>query len=284
MSTEQAACPPTAGKTMLLADLGSGRRRYQLPVALGCNLAVGLILLFLVVPTLIVAALSFGNASHMEFPLHGLSLRWYEAYFNDPAWMAATVFSLKIAVATTFASTLAGTLAAIGLVRGRLPGLAIIEALVLGPLIIPHIVLGVALYLVFAPIHLTGNFAGFLIAHTVLAVPYVVINVSAALQRFDFALERAALSCGANRAQAFIHVVLPNILPAVVASAGFAFLSSFDEATVAFFLSDVGGKTVTSKMFEDIDFNLTPVIAAISTMLMGVSFLLMGLIHQVRRR
>ena len=253
-------------------------------MTLGTGFIIGLILLFLVLPTLIVVGISVGSASYIEFPPTGLSLRWYQAYFNDPAWMVATFFSLKIALATTATSTVVGTLAAIALVRGNLPGKQAIQALALGPLIIPHIVFGVALYLVFAPLRLTGNFVGFILAHTVLAVPYVVISVMAAMQRFDVSLELAALSCGANRAQAFYHVVLPNILPAVSTGAVFAFLSSFDEATVAFFLSDVGGKTISSKMFEDIDFNLTPVIAAISTVLTAVSFLLMGLIHQARRR
>jgi mannopine transport system permease protein len=244
-------------------------------------LVVGPILVFLILPTLVVAGISFGSASYIEFPPAGWSLRWYFAYFNDPAWAAATFFSLKM---TTFAATVVGTLAAVALVRGSLPGKHLVQTLVLGPLIIPHIVFGVALYLVFTPLRMTGNFTGFLIAHTVLAVPYVVISVMAALQRFEVSLELAALSCGANRLQAFRHVVLPGILPGISAGAVFAFLASFDEATVAFFLSDVGGRTISSKMFEDIDFNLTPVIAAISTMLAVVSILPMGAIRLTKRR
>ncbi|MNY25389.1 spermidine/putrescine ABC transporter membrane protein [compost metagenome] len=106
-----------------------------------------------------------------------------------------------------------------------------------------------------------------------------MITVTAALQRFDPALELAALNCGANRLQAFVLVVLPNIAPGVAAGAVFAFLASFDEATVAFFISDIGGKSIGRKMFEDIDFNLTPVIAAVSTVLVAVSLMLMGAIH-----
>src|SRR5207249_5182068 len=125
---------------------------------------------------------------------------------------------------------------------------------------------------------------GFLVAHTMLAVPYVVITVTAALQRSDPALELAALNCGANRMQSFFFVVLPNILPGVAAGAVFAFLASFDEATVAFFISGVEGKTITRKMFEDIDFNLTPVIAAVSTVLTLVSLVLMSTIEIARQR
>ncbi|TAV40879.1 ABC transporter permease [Rhizobium leguminosarum] len=245
---------------------------------------IGAILFFLVLPTLLVIPISLNDSSYIELPPKGLTLRWYSDFLSDPDWRAATIFSLQIALATTAASTAIGTLAAIGLVRGNLPGKTLLQALSLEPMIVPHVVFGVALYLVFSPLSLTGNFAGFLIAHTVLAVPYVIITVSAALERFDTSLELAALNCGASRRRAFCSIVLPNIAPAVAAASVFAFLASFDEATVAFFISDTGGKTISRKMFEDIDFNLTPVIAAVSTVLVAVSLLLMGTIHLLTGR
>lgn len=245
---------------------------------------VGLVLAFLLLPTLIVIPMSLGEASHIQFPPKGLTLKWYQDYFSDPDWMGATWFSLKTAFATTAGAAVIGTLASFALVRGNLPGARALQALTLAPLIVPHIVLAVALYLVFAPIGLTGNFVGFAIAHTMLSVPYVMLTVSAALQRFDPALELAALNCGASRAQAFWYVVLPNIAPGVAAGAVFAFLASFDEATVAFFISGVEGKTITRKLFEDIDYNLTPVIAAASTVMVVVSLTLMGAVEWLRSR
>jgi mannopine transport system permease protein len=248
------------------------------------GMVLGSILFFLVLPTLVIIPISLSTAEYIEFPPRDLTLRWYREYLGDPEWMAATWFSLRIALATTVAATIIGTLAAIGLVRGSLPGKAALQALSVAPMVVPHIVFGVALYLIFAPLRLTGNFYGFLIAHTVLAVPYVVVTVMAALQRFDFTLELAALSCGASRLRAFFSIILPNIAPAVAIAGVFAFLSSFDEATVAFFISDTGGKSISRKMFEDIDFNLTPVIAAVSTILVGVSLLLMACIHHAQHR
>lgn len=245
---------------------------------------VGLILFFLMLPTLIVIPMSLGTANYIEFPPSGLTLRWYVEYLQDPEWVRATLFSLRVALATTLAATLIGTLAAIALVRGELPGKGLIQAMTLSPMVIPHIVIAVALYLVFAPLRLTGNFYGFLIAHTMLAVPYVVLTVSAALQRVDVTLELAALNCGASRVRAFFHVVLPNILPGVAAGGVFAFLTSFDEATVAFFISGIEGKTITRKMFEDIDFNLTPVIAAVSTVLVSASLILMAGVQLLQSR
>lgn len=268
--------------------MGIGMPRLARPYrsALGTLLAglvLGAIFFFLVLPTLIIIPISLNTASYIEFPPQDLTLHWYREYFNDPDWMAATFFSFKIAMATTVSATVIGTLAAIALVRGNFPGKSLVQALTLSPMIVPHIVLGVALYLVFAPMRLTGNFFGFLIAHTVLAIPYVVITVMAALQRFDFTIELAALSCGASRLRSFFIVILPNIAPAIAIGAVFAFLSSFDEATVAFFISDTGGKTISRKMFEDIDFNLTPVIAAVSTIMVGLSLMLMAINHHSKR-
>jgi mannopine transport system permease protein len=275
-------------ETLSVSPASTGRQRYAATEAVLGRLLfatiVGAVVIFLILPTLVVIPVSFGSASYIQFPPRGFTLKWYLDFFRDPDWMAATWFSLKIAVSTTIAATVIGTLGALAMVRGRLPGKEFVQVLTLSPMVVPHIVMAVAIYLVFAPIGLTGNFFGFVLAHTMLSVPYVVITVSAVLQRFDSTLELAALNCGATRTQAFFWIVLPNILPGVAAGAVFAFLASFDEATVAFFISDVGGKTITRKMFEDIDFNLTPVIAAVSTVIMLVSLVLMTGVQLLQSR
>ncbi|WP_051505847.1 ABC transporter permease [Mesorhizobium sp. WSM2561] len=257
------------------------------PLALGkivAGLVVALILFFLILPTLIVIPISLGSAPYIEFPPSGLTLHWYVEYFTDPDWIAATLFSLRIAFFTTITATIIGTLAAVALVRGDLPGKSLVLGLALSPLIVPHIIIAIALYLFFSPLRLTGNFFGFLLAHTMLTVPYVVVSVSASLQRFDPVLEMAALNCGAGRGRSFFEIVLPHIAPGVITGAVFAFISSFDEATVAFFISDIGGKTITRKMFEDINLNLTPVIAAVSTIVVAISILLMSTIRLAENR
>lgn len=284
MSTDQAvvSAPVSATRTFLASPLF--RAYLKAAAILAAGTAIGTILFFLVLPTLLVLPMSLSETRYLAFPPHGLTLRWYAAYFGDPAWMAATWFSLKIALATTVVATLAGTMASLALVRGSLPFKPLLQALALGPMIVPQVILGVALYLVFSPLRLTGTFAGFVLAHTVLAIPYVMIAVTASLQRFDPALELAALNCGATRLQAFVRIVLPNIAPGMAAATVFAFLASFDEATVAFFISDTGGTAIGRKMFEDIDFNLTPVIAAASTVFVAVSLLLMGTAHVLTAR
>ena len=144
---------------------------------------VGLVLVFLVLPSLIVIPMSLGEASYIAFPPSGFTLKWYQAFLTDADWIRATWFSVGIALATTIAATLIGTLASIALVRGTLPGAKFVETVTLAPLILPHVVLAIGFYLVFAPVGLTGNFTGFVLAHTLLSVPYVVITVMAALRR-----------------------------------------------------------------------------------------------------
>lgn len=244
---------------------------------------IALLLLFLVFPTLLVVPMAFGDQTYLAFPPKGFTLKWFREYLSDPDWQHATWFSAKVAALTTVVATVIGTAASVALVRGRVLGKNAINALALAPLIVPHIIVAIATYLEFAPLRLTGTILGFVLAHTALAVPYVVLTVSAALHRIDRSLEMAALNLGASPLRAFFEVTLPLIAPGVAAGAVFAFLASFDEATVSFFISGVENKTITRKLFEDIDFNLSPVIAAVSTILVAVSLALMGSIELARR-
>jgi mannopine transport system permease protein len=252
---------------------GASPQRANWPFALVCALILG----FMILPTLLVVPMSFSASTYLRFPPTGFSLRWYEAYLTDPDWVNATLFSLRIAALTTLAATAIGTSAAVALVRGSLPGRETINALMLAPLIVPHIIVAIAIYLQFAPLGLNGTTLGFVLIHTALAVPYVVVIVSAALSRLDFSLEMAALSLGASRLRTFLEVTMPLVAPAISAGAVFAFLASFDETIVSFFISGVENKTITRKLFEDIDFNLSPVIAAVSTIIVVVTIGLMGL-------
>lgn len=242
-----------------------------------------LILAFLLVPVVIAIPMSLGTERFLQFPPRSLTLKWYGEFFSDAEWRAATVFSVKVASITTVLSVLIGTMAAVALTRGTLFARKLLTAVILAPLIVPHIVLGVALYLSFTPLGLSGNLTGLVLAHTALAVPFVVLTVSAALYRVDRSLEMAAMNLGASRFTAFRLVTLPLVVPAVSVGAVFAFLTSFDEAIVSFFMSGVSNKTLTRKLFENIDFDISPLIPAVSTVLMLVSLLLMGGVTLLRR-
>lgn len=242
------------------------------------NAAAYAVTVFLLLPTLIIIPMSVGPERFLQFPPSGFSLRWYLEYFQDEEWLRATLFSLESGLIAAVCATVIGTALALALVRGRLPARGFIELLVVGPVIVPHVALAVAMFLVFEQLRLTGTLLGFAMAHTVLALPFVVFTVLAALYRFDAELERAALSCGAGPLRSFWHVTLPLIAPGVVSAALFAFVISFDEAVVSFFISGLDRKTLPRKMFEDIDYNISPTLAAVATMLtvLTVAALLLG--------
>ena len=252
--------------------------------ALAVRAAAYAVAVFLLLPTLLIVPMSFGPDRFLRFPPNAFSLVWYRAYFTDPDWIGPTLFSLQVALLTALVATVVGTLVSLALVRGRLPGRALIELLVLGPVIVPSIALAIAMYLVFERLHVIGTLFAFVLAHSAIAMPFVVFTVLAALYRFDADLELAALSCGAGRIAAFRHVTLPLIAPGLVSAALFAFIISFDEPVISFFISDLDRKSLPRKMFEDIDYNVSPTLAAVATMLSALTALALAAGLLMRRR
>ena len=242
------------------------------------------VLVFLVLPTLIVVPVSLNTSKYLDFPPEALTLRWYREFLSDPKWISATLLSFRIALTVMAVSVVVGTMAALAMVRGLRGGGTLINALVMAPLIVPTIVYAIAVLVFFTPMGLAGTFWGYVLAHSALAVPYVVLMVSAALYRTDPTMEMAALSLGANRLQAIWLVTLPTIRPALAAGAIFAFLSSFDDATVSFFLANLADVTLPRKMFENLQFFISPVLAAVATLLTLFTVILAGGAQWLRAR
>lgn len=247
-------------------------------------LVFALVLAFLVVPVLVVVPLSFSAARYLSFPPPGFSLQWYHKFLDTAAWTDAAWTSVGVALSTAALSVALGTAAALGLARGRFPGRGLAQALILSPIVAPGIVVAVGLYYVYARFGLVGHPAALVAAHTCLAVPFVVVNVTAALAGADRRLEQAALSLGATPFQAFRQVTLPLIAPGVFAGAVFAFVTSFDELLVALFLAGTSAVTLPRRMWEQINFDVDPTIAAASTLLIALTTLLMLGAEALRRR
>jgi mannopine transport system permease protein len=242
-----------------------------------------LVLVFLVAPILIIVPMSFTARDYLEFPPSSYSLRWYIAYFTDPDWIGPTLFSLKIATLTAVVSTIFGTMAALALVRARLLGNAFINAVIAAPMVVPSVITAVAFYMLLSRLHMLGSMTGFILADTVLTLPFVIFPVAANLRRIEPRLEWTALSLGASRFAAIRLVTLPLARSGIVIGAAFAFITAFDEATVSAFISSFEGKTLPKKMFEGIDWELSPVIAAVASLLTVISILVVLLLAVLRR-
>jgi ABC-type spermidine/putrescine transport system permease subunit II len=242
----------------------------------------GLVLLFLALPNMIVVPISFNPTTIMEFPPRGFTTHWYARYVELPGWLDATFLSLLIAVLTALLSLVIGTLAAYGLARGRFRGKTAVKSLLLLPLVVPSLIFAIAIYKLFLTLDLVGTIVGFVIAHSVLAIPFVVTIMNASLLLVDPAIENAARTLGANRLTTLRRVTLPLVLPGLLSAALLAFLVSFDELIVALFLSDPYISTLPKKLWDGIMMEVDPTLAAVSTILMLVSFAVLGVLALLR--
>ena len=250
----------------------------------GLGTLAALVLLFLVAPILIIVPLSFSSGSFFHYPLPGFSMRWYHDFFTSSFWLPSVWNSLIVGSTATVLATVLGTLAALGIWRSRFPGQALVLALLISPMVVPSIIVAVGVYFAFAPLGLTDGYSGLILAHTTLAVPFVVVTVLATLSGFDRTLLRAAASLGAPPVTTFRRVTLPLILPGVLSGAVFAFAASFDEVVVALLLAGPGQRTLPRQMFAGINDNISLTITAAATMLIAVSLVLMVAVGQLRRR
>lgn len=237
-------------------------------------MAVAAVLLFLVAPLFVVVPLSFSNDAFFSFPIEVYSLRWFRDFFGNERWIAALGNSVVAACCTTALATALGTTAALGLARPSFPFRRTVMALLISPIIVPVVIVAVGDYLLFGAFGLTNTRTGLVLAHTVLAAPFVVITVSATLSTYDPVLTRAARSLGASPLSTFWRVTLPVILPGVIAGAVFAFAVSFDEVVVALFITSAEQRTLPVQMFSGIRDQINPTIMAAATLLLAVSTVL----------
>lgn len=244
----------------------------------------GLVMLFLVIPTLIVIPMSFSASQYLEFPPREWSLRWYTSYFASPSWMQATATSLKAAALTTLVATPLGTMAAYGLHASRWRFAGLLTMLLLTPMVVPVILIGIGVFYAYVKLKLVNTLLGLALAHSMLAVPVVMMVVASALKSFDLNQELVARSLGASRLRAFWLVTLPQIRFGVVTAAVLAFLTSFDEVVVSLFVSGGDHSTLTRNMFNALRDQVDPTIGAISTLIISVSSLLLVFTQFIGKR
>jgi putative spermidine/putrescine transport system permease protein len=243
-----------------------------------------LVLLFLLVPIAAIIPLSFSSGSFLAYPLPGLSLRWYQEVLGGGRWLRALGNSLLIGAVATAASVVLGTLAALGLARVRGAWSSIAKMLMLSPMIVPVILVAVGAYFFLAPLSLTSTYAGMMLVHTVIAVPFVVVPVLTALELADPNIARAAAACGATPVTTFFRVTLPTIVPAMASGALFAFAASFDDVVIALLIAGPDQRTLPREMFSGLRDSITPALTAVATIMIVVSTSLFLLMQALSRR
>jgi putative spermidine/putrescine transport system permease protein len=237
----------------------------------------GITMVLLVTPTLIVIPMSFSESQYLEFPPKNWSTRWYEHYFSSPEWMLATVTSLKAAFLTMLVATPIGVVAAYGLHASKVKFIRIAFVLLITPMMVPVVLVAIGAFYAYVKLGILYTLTGLVLAHTILALPLVLIVTGSALKSYDMNQELAARSLGAPRWKAFLTITLPQIRFAVVTSALLSFLTSFDEIVIAMFISGGDNPTLTRNMFNALRDQIDPTIASISTIMIVVTSIMMVL-------
>ena len=246
--------------------------------------ACALVLAYLILPVLIIVPISFSSARYLSFPPPSLSLRWYQQYFANPAWMQATQVTLTVAFFTVLVATPLGAAAAYAISHSKLRIMRFIHMLLLLPLVVPIIITAVGIFFVYAKVGLVATMPGLVLANVMLGLPYVVVSVLAGLQSFDPAQEMVARSLGMNRLRSFFAVTLPQIKSSVLAGGIFAFISAMDETIVALFISGGQYQPLTKRMFTALRDEIDPTIAAISTLMTAASFVLVLMVSTRQKK
>jgi spermidine/putrescine transport system permease protein len=247
--------------------------RFRSPIATG---VLAIALLFLFIPLLVVVLFSFNSSGSLTFPFGDLTLDWYRQVVSSREFRQALANSAKVAMVTAGSTLVLGTFAAYALTRARSRLRPFVAVLLFLPLTLPGLFLGLSLLVVFARVELSLSLTTVAIAHLVYVMPYYLLISVAALQRLDPALEEVGADLGANAWLVFRLITLPQVWPVLLAAALLAFLLSFDEFIITFFV--IGPEsTLPLFIFSSLRRTVDPSINAISTLLLMITLVLFAL-------
>jgi spermidine/putrescine transport system permease protein len=225
---------------------------------------------FLYIPIVLLVVYSF-NDSRLNLQWAGFTTKWYGMLFGNQVLLRAFYNSLIVAGATTALSVILGTTAAWLLHRYRFPAQRTIGLLIFIPMVMPEVLMGVSLLVLFVSLGIPLGYTTLIIAHTTFCFPFVLVGVQARLQGIDPALEEAALDLGATPLKAFWLVIVPYLMPAIIAGALMAFTLSFDEYIVTVFTSGAASQTLPLKVYGMVRVGLNPQLNALSTLFIAAT-------------
>ena len=241
------------------------------------RLVVAALVAFMTLPTVGGIAGSFNPTAILSFPPAGFSLRWYANVLGYPQFQRAALNSLVVTAAAVAVALPIGTLAALALERGRLRGRNLWAALLLSPLVVPGVAAGLGFLILAAALGLLRSRSVLIAAHVALVLPFVVRSVWVSVRNLDPALERAAASLGATPWRVFRRVTLPLLRPGLFAGLLFAIVVSVNEFVVSLFISNRVTEILPVAMFTYVVNYTDPSIAALSTLFIGATFLVVWL-------
>ena len=236
---------------------------------------------FILAPMIIIVVVSFNSGEAISFPPSGFSLRWYENIFTGHTdFLTGFINSIKIAVVATAIDIFIGVFASLSVTKYDFKGRGLLIAFFTSPMFIPSISFAFVLMRTTASIKLLTPFAKILIGHLIIILPYIIRNTVSILVNFNWSVEDAAASLGANPAQVFFKITLPLIKPGIISGGMLAFLYSFDEAVISSFLTSAKFTTLPIQIINYMEFQFDPTVAAIATILMRASLIIMLLINK----
>lgn len=242
-----------------------------------------MVLAVLVAPILSIIPYAFTRSDYIAFPPTLFSLKWFSTFLHSPVWQSALIRSFEVGFATALLALTLGFGATLALTRMSSRASKPMFALLVAPLIVPRIVVAVGLLYLFARLGLTGTNTGLVVGHTVLAIPYVVVTLAAGFRQFDWRLDDAARVMGASPLRRVTTILLPLLAASLVAAFLFAFIVSFDDLTIAIFVSGGINSTLPKQMWDDIQLAITPTLAAVSTTLIVLIALIVFLSSYLKR-
>jgi putative spermidine/putrescine transport system permease protein len=242
--------------------------------------AAALVFAFLIAPLAVLVVSSFNSTASLAFPPQGFSLRWYDEVLSSQGWLVSFQLSGLLALLVVITTVAIATPAGYALTRRRLVGKSVITGIALAPLLVPEIIIALGLLYYLQGLHLINTVTGLWLAHSLIALPYALRAIMVSAAGLDPALERAAASLGAGRTRTFWTVTLPLMRPGIVAGAVFAAVTSLGEIAITALISGANTVTVPVRIFSAVQFQLDPSVAAVSTLLMAASVIVLILLDR----
>ncbi|MCP5367238.1 MAG: ABC transporter permease [Hyphomicrobiales bacterium] len=249
---------PTSAPSARYLNASSAVARY------GMGVLITAIYVFLLAPVVIIVFTSFNPTESNTFPPTGFSLRWYGAFLESSSFIEAFKFSVWLGAIAAVGATTIGFLSSYAIVRflGRRREAG--QSLALLPVMIPHILISISLLLALTIVPFP-ELGGLIVGHVIICLPFTIAGITASLEGVDEQLELAAMTLGASRLRTLWEVVIPLIAPGLLSALIFAFIVSFGDVYIALFLSGPGRTTLPIEIFSYMQWESTPVVAAITT-------------------